>query len=51
MGFSATIEDIHRWVWWFAVLTTLTGGIGIPLTGTIVDTWYVWAQDHGYAPN
>ena len=50
MGFNATMESIHRWAWWFAVLTTLTGGIGILLTGTVVDNWYLWAQDHGYAP-
>ena len=50
MGFNATMEGIHRWAWWFAVLVTLTGGIGILLTGTVVDNWYVWAQDHGYAP-
>ena len=40
MGFNATMEGIHRWAWWFAVLTTLTGGIGILLTGTVVDNWY-----------
>ncbi|MDJ0825327.1 MAG: photosynthetic reaction center subunit M [Rhodobacter sp.] len=50
MGFNATMEGIHRWAWWFAVLCTLTGGIGILLTGTVVDNWYVWAQEHGYAP-
>ncbi len=50
MGFNATMESIHRWAWWFAVLVTLTGGIGILLTGTVVDNWFVWAQDHGYAP-
>ena len=50
MGFNATMEGIHRWAWWFAVLTTLTGGIGILLTGTVVDNWFVWAQVHGYAP-
>ena len=48
MGFNATMEGIHRWAWWFAVLTTLTGGIGILLTGTVVDNWFVWAQEHGY---
>ena len=48
--FNATMEGIHRWAWWFAVLTTLTGGIGILLTGTVVDNWFVWAQDHGFAP-
>ena len=36
MGFNATAESIHRWAWWFAVLTPLTGGIGILLTGTVV---------------
>ncbi len=50
MGFNATMESIHRWAWWFAVLTTLTGGIGILLSGTVVDNWYVWAQEHYYAP-
>jgi len=50
MGFNATMEGIHRWAWWFAVLTTLCGGIGILLSGTVVDNWYVWAQQHGYAP-
>ncbi|MDX1703504.1 MAG: photosynthetic reaction center subunit M, partial [Altererythrobacter ishigakiensis] len=50
MGFNATMESIHRWAWWFAVLTTLTGGIGILLTGTVVDNWYLWAQEHSFAP-
>ncbi len=50
MGFNATMESVHRWAWWFAVLTTLTGGIGILLTGTVVDNWFLWAQQHGYAP-
>jgi photosynthetic reaction center M subunit len=50
MGFNASFESIHRWAWWFAVLTTLTGGIGILLTGTVVDNWYIWAQEHYYAP-
>ncbi|MEL6199354.1 MAG: photosynthetic reaction center subunit M, partial [Pseudomonadota bacterium] len=39
-----------RWAWWFAVLTTLTGGIGILLTGTVVDNWYLWGVEHGLAP-
>jgi photosynthetic reaction center M subunit len=51
MGFNATMEGIHRWAWWFAVLTTLTGGIGILLTGTVVDNWFVWAQERGFAPS
>jgi photosynthetic reaction center M subunit len=50
MGFNATMESVHRWAWWFAVLTTLTGGIGILLTGTVVDNWYLWAVEHNYAP-
>jgi photosynthetic reaction center M subunit len=32
------------------VLTTLTGGIGILLTGTVVDNWYLWGVKHGIAP-
>jgi len=32
MGFNATMESIHRWAWWFAVLCARsTGGIGILL--------------------
>ena len=51
MGFNATMESIHRWAWWFAVLTPLVGGIGILLTGTAVDNWYLWAVKHGVAPH
>lgn len=50
MGFNATMESVHRWAWWFAVLCPLTGGIGILLTGTVVDNWYLWAIKHGVAP-
>ena len=55
MGFNATMEGIHRWAWWFAILTTITGGIGILLTGTVVgpvadgEGWRAWAVLHGYA--
>ena len=51
MGFNATMESIHRNAWWFAVLCPLTGGIGILLTGTVVDNWYLWAMKHGVAPH
>jgi photosynthetic reaction center M subunit len=50
MGFNATMESIHRWAWWFAVLCPLAGGIGILLTGTVVDNWYLWAVKHHVAP-
>ncbi len=50
MGFNASMESIHRWAWWFAVLCPLTGGIGILLTGTVVDNWYLWGVKHGIAP-
>ncbi len=50
MGFNASMESIHRWAWWFAVLCPLTGGIGILLTGTAVDNWYLWAVKHDVAP-
>ncbi len=49
MGFNATMESVHRWAWWFAVLTPLTGGIGILITGTVVDDWHGWAVAHHYA--
>jgi photosynthetic reaction center M subunit len=51
MGFNATTESIHRWAWWFAVLCPLVGGIGILLTGTVVDNWFLWAVKHGVAPS
>ena len=50
MGFNASFESIHRWIFWFATLTTLTGGIGILITGTVVDNWYLWGVKHGIAP-
>ncbi len=50
MGFNATMESIHRWAWWFAFLTTLTGGIGILLSGTVVENWYVWGIEHNIVP-
>jgi photosynthetic reaction center M subunit len=33
-----------------AVLTPITGGCGILLTGSVVDTWFIWAQEHHCAP-
>jgi photosynthetic reaction center M subunit len=51
MGWNATAESIHRWAWWFAVLCPLTGGIGILLTGTVVDNWFLWGVKHGIAPS
>ena len=50
MGFNANFESIHRWAYWFAVLCTLTGGIGILLTNTVVDNWYLWGVKHHFAP-
>lgn len=50
MGFNATMESVHRWAWWFAILCPLTGGIGILLSGTAVDSWYDWGVKHGLAP-
>jgi photosynthetic reaction center M subunit len=50
MGFNATMESIHRWAYWFAILCPITGGIGILLTGTVVDNWYDWGIKHGIVP-
>ncbi|MEL7481735.1 MAG: photosynthetic reaction center subunit M [Pseudomonadota bacterium] len=49
MGFNASMESIHRWAWWFAILCPLTGGIGVLLTGTVVDNWYLWGAENGFA--
>lgn len=49
MGFNASMESIHRWAWWFAFLCTFTGGIGILLTGTVVENWqYDWGIANGF---
>jgi photosynthetic reaction center M subunit len=50
MGFNATIESIHRWGYWFAILCPITGGIGILLSGTAVENWYDWGIAHGIVP-
>ena len=49
MGFNASMESIHRWAWWFAILCPITGGIGVLLTGTVVDNWYLWGIENGFA--
>ena len=51
MGFNANFESIHRWIFWFAILTGIAGGIGILLTGTVVDNWYLWGVKWGLAPS
>ena len=51
MGFNATAEvDPSLGLVVRGALTTLTGGIGILLTGTVVDNWFLWAVKHGVAP-
>lgn len=47
MGFNATPKTIHDWLWWFAVGTVLSSGIGILTTGVVTNDWYVWGVDHG----
>ena len=49
MGFNASMESVHRWAWWFAILCPITGGIGVLLTGTVVDNWYLWGIENGFA--
>ena len=51
MGFNANFESIHRWIYWFALLTGATGGIGILLTGAVVDNWCLWGVKWGLAPD
>jgi hypothetical protein len=50
MGFNAMMKGIHRRAWRFAALTPITGGIGILLTGTVVDTRRLRAIEHNFAP-
>lgn len=49
MGFNASMESIHRWAWWFAILCPVTGGIGILLTGTVVENWFEWGIENNFA--
>jgi photosynthetic reaction center M subunit len=50
MGFNANMESIHRWAYWFAILTVITGAIGILITGPVVENWYRWGMKHGIVP-
>ena len=50
MGFNATFRiDSSLGMVVRRAVTTLTGGIGILLTGTVVDNWYLWGVKHGIA--
>jgi len=50
IGFNASMESIHRWAWWFAVFCIVNSILGIMLTGTVVENWYLWAVKHSVAP-
>ena len=50
MGFNANFESVHRWIYTFAVLCPICGGIGILMTGTVVDNWYLWGLKHDIVP-
>jgi photosynthetic reaction center M subunit len=47
MGFNVNSKTIHDWCWWFAALTLITGGIGLFLSGTVIQDWFLWAQSIG----
>ncbi|NDJ51907.1 MAG: photosynthetic reaction center subunit M [Chloroflexi bacterium] len=47
MGFQATSKSIHQWLWWFAAMTGITGGIGLLISGTLIFDWYAWATQIG----
>lgn len=47
MGFNVNSKTIHDWCWWFAGLTVITGGIGLLLSGTVIENWFAWAQSIG----
>lgn len=47
MGFNVNSKTIHDWCWWFGSLTAITGAIGLLLTGTFVENWFLWAQSIG----
>jgi photosynthetic reaction center M subunit/photosynthetic reaction center L subunit len=47
MGFNVNSKSIHDWSWWFASMTAITGAVGLLLTGTIIENWFLWAQSIG----
>lgn len=47
MGFNVNSKTIHDWCWWFAAGTVITGAIGLLLTGTAVNDWFMWAESIG----
>lgn len=47
MGWQATSKTIHVWSVWFAAFTGITGGIGVLLSGWVIDDWFLWAQSIG----
>ena len=55
---AQTVEQQRRWIagrpaseYNFIIETKQHRAIGILLTGTVVDNWYLWAQQNGYAPS
>lgn len=47
MGFNVNSKIIHDWCWWFAILTVITGGIGLLLSGPVITDWFLWAESIG----
>jgi photosynthetic reaction center M subunit len=48
MGFNANPKTIHDWLYWFSAGVVLSSALGIFVTGTVVQDWYVWGVDHGW---
>ncbi len=44
---GAAQGTIYRGAWWFAVFCPVLAGIGLLVTGTVVDNWFVWSVEHG----
>ena len=47
MGWQATSKTIHSWCLWFAAMTGITGGIGILISGWLINDWFAWAETIG----
>ncbi len=48
MGFNVNSKSIHTWAIWFAAGVAITGGIGVLLTGTVINDWFDWAVQSGF---
>ncbi len=50
MGFNATATSIHTWAIAIAVVSMVTGALGVIFSGTLEPDWFQWACRAGIVP-